>query len=449
MLEAIERSNSFLVPLDTRREWYRYHHLFGDLLRRELEESEADLVPELHRKAAAWLLDAGFWSEAILHSLAAGDASQASELIARHWLEFRDLHRLETILSWFAELPRDVIESDPRLCLIQAATVLELGREDEGSELLDLAQKAESKLADQAERQRVRSGVLANRVILHYLRGDVGGIRALAGTHLDRDDDGDPYWHSVLYTTLGAALFLSGRSEVAIETLARGVETSRRAGHALAQTHALGWTAVALAELGDLSGVRAALDEIDAAVRHRPALSEYYGTSLAHIARGGLLERQSAAIEAEEAMRRGVELALRSGSGLQTAYALSEYTRLKQGLGAGDEAAELLRRAREAVETCPDPGILRERVAKLSERLSRDADGGIAALSGRELQVGRLVVARKTNQEIAAELFISKKTVETHVRHIFEKLGVTSRVEIARAIESADAAEPRASSKPA
>jgi DNA-binding NarL/FixJ family response regulator len=101
-----------------------------------------------------------------------------------------------------------------------------------------------------------------------------------------------------------------------------------------------------------------------------------------------------------------------------------------------------LRRTRRVVNACSDPGILRERTAKLGERLRGSANGGLDSLTERELQVGRLVVARRTNQEIAAKLFISTKTVETHMRHIFEKLGVSSRVDVARVIERAENAAP-------
>jgi LuxR family maltose regulon positive regulatory protein len=446
ILAEIEGSNSFLVPLDTRREWYRYHHLFGELLRQELDDVEGETAPELHRRAATWLLGAGFWSEGILHTIAAGEIDAASELIVRHWLEFRDLHRLETILGWLAKLPDEQIERDPRLCLVKAATLIELGRESEGSALLEIAERGAATLPDSAEGASVRSGVVANRVILDYLRGNVRGIRAKAGSSLDREEEGDPYWESVLLTTLGSALFLSGRGEAAAETLARATRESEDAGHALALTHALGWQAVVLAEVGDLNGARGALEATDAAIRDRSDLREYYGTSLTHIVRGGLLERDSLGAEANAAMARGVELAVRSGSALQAAYALTEHTRLKHELGDHDGAVSLLRETRRVVDACSDPGILAERTTKLGARLAGMAGGGLDALSERELQVGRLVVARKTNPEIAAELFISLKTVETHMRHIFEKLGVSSRVEVARAIESADSANRAAGS---
>src|SRR5438876_1113403 len=80
-LEALERGNLFVVPLDDRRRWYRYHHLFADVLRARLLDEQPKRVPELHRRASAWYGRNGEPSEAIRHALAADDFSKAADLI--------------------------------------------------------------------------------------------------------------------------------------------------------------------------------------------------------------------------------------------------------------------------------------------------------------------------------------------------------------------------------
>ena len=82
MLKEIERSNSFLIALDNRREWYRYHHLFRELLRNELVSTDPAAAVTANRRAATWLRDRGLVSEAISHLVAAGDVEEAGELIA-------------------------------------------------------------------------------------------------------------------------------------------------------------------------------------------------------------------------------------------------------------------------------------------------------------------------------------------------------------------------------
>src|SRR5918995_1293716 len=131
LLERIERSNLFLVPLDSRGEWYRYHHLFAELLRHELVRASPDLAPELHRRASAWHREHGTTEEAIAHATVAGDRTEAADLIARHWMPIAVRGQLETVGAWIDRLPREVVLGDARLCLARAWLSLILGAFDE------------------------------------------------------------------------------------------------------------------------------------------------------------------------------------------------------------------------------------------------------------------------------------------------------------------------------
>ena len=88
LLRELARSNLFVVPLDEQGEWYRYHHLFSDMLLYELKSSRPELLPVLHGRASAWSEDAGFFDSAIRHAIAAKDYERASMLIARHWFAY-------------------------------------------------------------------------------------------------------------------------------------------------------------------------------------------------------------------------------------------------------------------------------------------------------------------------------------------------------------------------
>jgi LuxR family maltose regulon positive regulatory protein len=127
-LVELERANLFLISLDERRQWYRYHHLFGDLLVHELSLAMPDEVVPLHRRAYEWHLREGLVAEAITHAIAAGDHSQAAELIAASWLDFVNRGELATVEAWTRALPSKLAESDPRLCLARAWMLLVLGR---------------------------------------------------------------------------------------------------------------------------------------------------------------------------------------------------------------------------------------------------------------------------------------------------------------------------------
>jgi LuxR family transcriptional regulator, maltose regulon positive regulatory protein len=119
-LEELERSNLFLLSLDDRREWYRYHQLFGELLRLELESREPELVVVLHRRAAAWHRAAGDIDQAIYHATAAGEFTEAGELIASHWLAFWRRGRRATVARWLDRLPDAAILADPPVAYVAA-----------------------------------------------------------------------------------------------------------------------------------------------------------------------------------------------------------------------------------------------------------------------------------------------------------------------------------------
>src|SRR5690606_31715820 len=107
-LPTLERANLFLVPLDDRRQWYRYHHLFGDLLRSRLVDEAPERVPVLHRRASDWFEAAGDRSEAVRHALAARDGERAAELIELGIPELRRARQDATQQAWLEALPEEV-----------------------------------------------------------------------------------------------------------------------------------------------------------------------------------------------------------------------------------------------------------------------------------------------------------------------------------------------------
>jgi len=113
IIEMLERENLFLVPLDDNRQWYRYHHLFAQLLRSRLARTEPALVTTLHARASAWYEAAGSAEEAVHHALAAGDAGRAVALIARYWHAYVDKGRTATVCGWMRALGDDRIAGYP------------------------------------------------------------------------------------------------------------------------------------------------------------------------------------------------------------------------------------------------------------------------------------------------------------------------------------------------
>jgi LuxR family maltose regulon positive regulatory protein len=141
LLETLEPANLFLISLDEERHWYRYHHLFADLLHNRLQQTEPALVPELHRRASFWYQEHDLPVEAVRHVLASGDVEQAARLIEQCALEVIRQGQNHLLLNWLHTLPDTLIRTRPRLCIFHASAL----------HLTNQLEEAETRLLD-AER---------------------------------------------------------------------------------------------------------------------------------------------------------------------------------------------------------------------------------------------------------------------------------------------------------
>jgi LuxR family maltose regulon positive regulatory protein len=127
LLDYLEHSNLFIVPLDDRREWYRYHHLFVDFLRASLRQRWPDRVPTLHRRASHWYAQHGQMDEAINHALSAGDFEGATQMVEQAAESTMMRGEFATFLSWIEALPSDIVRARPSLCILEATALLVSG----------------------------------------------------------------------------------------------------------------------------------------------------------------------------------------------------------------------------------------------------------------------------------------------------------------------------------
>ena len=127
ILDDLERSYLFIVPLDGERRWYRYHHLFEEFLRRIGAERHGEWIGEVHRRAAEWWARHDEVNEALTHLIAAGDVQRAALLLSAHGIDMVSRGHLETIRRWLAALPENTWQAAPRLYLIQGLTQVVAG----------------------------------------------------------------------------------------------------------------------------------------------------------------------------------------------------------------------------------------------------------------------------------------------------------------------------------
>ena len=246
MLEALDRGNLFLVPLDDRRQWYRYHHLFADVLQARLLDEQPGEVPGLHRRASAWYQQNGEQSVAISHALAARDFGQAADLIERALPAMRETRQEATVHSWLKVLPDEVIRVRPMLSFAAAGALLETGQlegvevrlrdaerwlgESTATSKGSSAPPAEMVVADEEEFRRLPGAIELYRSALAMARGDLPATVRYARRTLDRalaDDDGVRAGASGF---LGLAFWTSGDLEAAHSAWAECAAGLRRSG---------------------------------------------------------------------------------------------------------------------------------------------------------------------------------------------------------------------------
>ena len=427
IIEVLERENLFLVPLDDNRQWYRYHHLFAQLLRSRLARAEPGLVATLHERASAWHEGDGSAEEAVHHALAAGDAARAVALISRYWHAYVDKGRTATVRGWMRELGDDRIAGDPLAahCAAWAAAVsgdqsgarrwlpvIEAGRRD--GPLPDGMRSLESSAA--------------------LLRACFGfdGLPAMheaARTAATIEQDPASPYFALARGALGFCRYLSGDLLGAVRPLEEAVQTE--ASLQLIRMFAVAVLAMVLVEQGRLPKARECADAAhDVAVRGD--LGTVPQTVMAYAATAAVC----AAEGRFEAARRELEPVLdlrRKNSGLgpwTTIVPTLLLARIRLELGDAAGAAELADEAREVLAALPDgTEALQARLADLGRRIAGPAREPHDAepLTEREVAVLRMLGGTLSLREIGTELYVSANTVKTHTQAIYRKLGVSSR----------------------
>jgi ATP/maltotriose-dependent transcriptional regulator MalT len=240
LLEALERANLFVVPLDEVRGWWRYHHLFADLLRARLAHERPERVAGLHRAAAGWHERHGLADDAVRHALAADEPAWAARLVEQHVEALLRRSEGATLGRWLAALPTESIRARARLCLAQAIAAVVGGRLEAVEPLLADAERAFATTGAEPHEPSVGRAlsVLANvpasiaflRADLARLRGDAARAVACDRQALAHLGDGDWLLGSNVRWNLAGADWLRGRLGEAEHALADVVAERRAAG---------------------------------------------------------------------------------------------------------------------------------------------------------------------------------------------------------------------------
>jgi LuxR family transcriptional regulator, maltose regulon positive regulatory protein len=349
LLEDIERAGLFLVPLDEVRGWWRYHHLFADLLRARLLAEQPGRVQALHRAAAAWSGEHDLADDAVRHALAAGDTAWAARLVERHVEALLRRSEGATLRRWLSALPAESVRARPRLCLAQATSAAISFQVEAAEALLDDAERAYAVSGDEPYEPSVGRAVsvLANvPALIAHLRGANARLRgdAALATGYNRQTlaqlgDEDRGMRSLIDANLAVVDWLRGQLGPAERGLAEVLAERRAAGEGF----------LPMRVCYDLGQVQRAQGNLDAALAtYRQALgpagevsSQPPHLGMAHVGLAEVLYERDELAAALDHATRGVTLCrqLAFTAALATGLAVVARIRHAQGDAAGAREA--------------------------------------------------------------------------------------------------------------
>jgi LuxR family transcriptional regulator, maltose regulon positive regulatory protein len=429
VLEKIERENLFLVPLDLTRRWYRYHQLFGELLRTELQRSEPDLAGDLHRRAAVWFEAEGLVDEAVHHLVAGGDISASADLIAADWAIEINGGGLSTVSRWLDLLPYGTVSQDPRLSVARAWIALNVGHLDDAAEWI---QAVETRSAtDTPDGGSVGAQVVVLRAFHSFKTGALPAALETARRAISLDLGEAPLGQSVAYCVYGSALYFSGTMHEAQAAFRRAVQLAEKEGDRRARVYALGHMAMISAEHGQLADAEHQIRLASGSGRDL-AEGEHFVDVMVSLATATVLDLRGDATAAVDAADMAVMSARQGGGILEVAKALLIRAEILEHLGDHDRAQASLQEANTLVRGCADAGIVPSLLAAADRSASVAValrNGGCVGeeLTSKELEVLRLLATQLSRREIGQQLYVSLNTVKTHQRAVYRKLGVEDR----------------------
>jgi LuxR family maltose regulon positive regulatory protein len=436
-LEALERRNGFVVPLDRRGEWYRYHHLFGQLLCQELDRSEPDILPELKRRAMAWCVANDMPEAAVVYGHAAGETDVVAGLVDALALPLYYDGRMETLDEWLGWFSDDELVRYPALAVYGAWLRVLTGQPADAERWLARADGATSALPLSDGSATIEPWVAALRA---HMMGD-GVQAALGDADLALDQlPTDSVWVPVALLARGVAHALLGATDRARDELTAAVDRGMEVGAAedafvaQAQLALLAMRQRAWGEAG--TRARAAQALVDEA-----GLGDYASAATAYVATARVALHEAKLDDARAALARTHRLRPRLDHGLpwMTVQVGLELTRAHLALAESGAARTVLTETEQVLELRPDLGFLVEDARELHERVAATSGSSGAwamSLTGAEMRLLPYLATHLMFPEIASRLFISRNTVKTEAVSIYRKLGVSSRSgAIERAVE--------------
>ncbi|WP_435923142.1 LuxR C-terminal-related transcriptional regulator [Paenibacillus sp. DYY-L-2] len=403
MLIGLDRKNLFVIPLDRERRWYRYHHLFADILRRRLLESRNDNdICELHQRASIWYEGHGFEIEAFHHAIEARDITRSTRLLQGGGMPLHLRGAARMALAWLGSLPSKELDVRPELWVYYGSALLIAGKPTGVEPKLRAAEAALEGMEQDVGVKELIGWIAATRATLASLM--------LADNHHGAESN-----LQVAEAAMQASL-LEDKTDELVGLITPPWNAGKNETDAIAQVIVQSRRALAYLRPDNLPARTASAWMLGVACQRRGDYAEACEAYNEVIANCRMLDHQ-----------------------LMAVTAIIGIAQIREAEGRHDLAAERYREALKLADGLPHPAINEAQMGL--ERMRRVIESGmkgnrIEPLSQREIEILQLIAQGLSNREIAEKLFLALDTVKGHNRRIFEKLHVQRRTEaIARARE--------------
>ena len=427
VLEQMEARNLLVLPLDRRRDWYRYHHLLRELLQAELRRREPGLVPDLHFRAAAWFEANAMPEAAIGHAQAAGDYDRVARLILELQQPVWASGRVETVRRWMKWI-REITSAEHYGAIAAHGSLL----------FALLGQPSETERWAAAAERASPAGILpdgsAMEATLAYLRAilcrdGMADMRRDARTAWQGLSPASPYRATMLYTE-GISYLLEGDPFRAEPILARALDLATHSG-------SLPLASLILAEQCGVAAERNDWSEITTLAKNAATIVEdghfgdYWTSALVYAwaSRAALHEGDISRARFYLGRASRLRPLLTYALPVVSVQALLEMTRSYVTLGDPEGAAAVLAQIHGILQQRPDLGVLPALVGRLRASLATThaRAAGASSLTAAELRLLPLLSTHLSYAEIGERLHVSKNTIKTQAYSAYRKLGVSSR----------------------
>lgn len=285
-LEALEHANLFLVPLDNERRWYRYHHLFGDLLRQRLGQPQE--LPEYHARASAWYEANDDLGEAFQHAFAAGDFERAARLAEAAWQGMERNFQTAAWLGWVKKLPDAAICSHPRLCLQLGSAFSDAGELETSEIHLQNAERALAGVTDPVVATSLPGNIALIRASNAQNQGNLVETVKYAELSLQLIPEDDVYLRAMAFITLEFTHWTTGNLEASLRGMYAWIENMQKLGNqvfVIASAFAVADMQVILGRLGEAEQtLRQAIQQAEALGWEAETVTAHHRLGLALLA---------------------------------------------------------------------------------------------------------------------------------------------------------------------